>query len=119
MKKKTLIRDILIVAAILALCFAAMYILSPKKAGEYVVVHVDTVEAARYELNENAVYELNGGTNTLVIEDRQAYISHADCPDKLCVNQGRIWGSGQMIVCLPNRLTVTVEGVASGVDIVA
>ena len=60
----------------------------------------------------------NGGTNVLVIEDHKASITEADCPDKLCIHQGQIWGAGQMIVCLPNRLTVTIEGVSSGVDIV-
>ena len=117
--KKTLKRDILLVAAIIIVCLCAILVMNNRDAGEWVIVRVDTVETARYDLNENAVYELNGGTNTLVIEDRHAYISHADCPDKLCINQGKIWGSGQMIVCLPNRVTVTVEGVSSGVDIVS
>lgn len=119
MKKKTLLRDISIIAVILIICIAALLIMSRREAGQWAVVNVDTVETARYDLNVNATYELNGGTNTLVIENRNAYISHADCPDKLCVNQGKIWGSGQMIVCLPNRLTVTIEGVSSGVDIVS
>ena len=119
MKNKRLLRDILIVVAILAVCVAVLLIRAPKKAGEYVVVRIDSVEAGRYDLNVNASYELNGGTNTLVIENRQAYVSHANCPDQICVNQGKIWGSGQMIVCLPNRITVTVEGVSSGVDIVS
>ena len=116
---KRLLRDIGIVAVILIVCAAALLIMSRREAGQWAVVNVDTVEAARYDLNVDAVYELNGGTNTLVIENRQAYISHANCPDQICVNQGKIWGSGQMIVCLPNRVTVTVEGVSSGVDMVS
>lgn len=119
MKNRRLLRDILIIVLILAVCLAVLFLRAPKKAGQWVVVRIDTAETGRYDLSVNASYELNGGTNTLVIENRQAYISHADCPDKLCVNQGRIWGSGQMIVCLPNRVTVTVEGVSSGVDMVS
>ena len=116
--KKTLIRDIGIIAAILLVCAAALLFISDRESGQWAVVHVDTVEVARYDLNVDAVYELNGGTNVLVIENHQARVSEANCPDKLCVNQGRIKGAGQMIVCLPNKLTVTIEGVSSGVDIV-
>lgn len=119
MKNKRLLRDILIVAVILVICLALLLVRAPKTAGQWVIVRIDSVEAGRYDLNVNASYELNGGTNTLVIENRQAYISHANCPDQICVNQGKIWGSGQMIVCLPNRVTVTVEGVSSGVDMVS
>ena len=116
--KKTLIRDIGIVAAILLVCAAALLFISDRESGQWAVVHVDTVEVARYDLNVDAVYELNGGTNVLVIEDHKASITEADCPDKLCIHQGQIWGAGQMIVCLPNKLMVTIEGVSSGVDIV-
>lgn len=119
MKNRRLLRDILIIVIILSVCTALLLLRAPKKAGQWVVVRIDTAEAGRYDLGMNASYELNGGTNTLVIENRQAYISHADCPDQICVNQGKIWGSGQMIVCLPNRVTVTVEGVSSGVDMVS
>ena len=116
--KKTLIRDIGIIAAILLVCAAALLFMSNRESGQWAVVHVDTVEVARYDLNVDAVYELNGGSNVLVIENHRASVVEADCPDKLCIHQGQIWGAGQMIVCLPNKLMVTIEGVSSGVDIV-
>ena len=54
-----------------------------------------------------------------MIEDGWAWLREANCPDKLCVRQGRVRYSGQVITCLPNRLTVTVEGGATnGVDVV-
>ena len=48
--------------------------------------------------------------DTLVIESGEAWLSHADCPDSLCVKQGKIHANGQVITCLPNKLTVTVYG---------
>ena len=116
--KKTLIRDIGIVAVILIICAAAILLMSDRESGQWAVVTVDTVEVARYDLGVNGVYELNGGSNVLVIENHRASVVEADCPDKLCIHQGQIWGAGQMIVCLPNKLMVTIEGVSSGVDIV-
>ena len=33
----------------------------------------------------------------------------ADCPDHLCVKQGKISADGEMIVCLPNKVTVQIS----------
>ena len=87
--------------------------------GGWAVVRVEGRETGRYLLTENGEYPLNGGSNILVIEDGWAWLREANCPDKLCVRQGRVRYSGQVITCLPNRLTVTVEGGATnGVDVV-
>jgi hypothetical protein len=32
------------------------------------------------------------------------------CPDKICVAAGAIVRTGQFIACLPNRVSVTLEG---------
>ena len=104
-------RDFILIGAILAavlVMFAVMTL--TKKEGAYVIVRVDGNETARYSLHEDGEYELNGGTNILRIEDGKAFLIDADCPDHLCVNQGKIWRSGETITCLPNRLTVTVVG---------
>ena len=88
-------------------------------SGAWAVVRVDGEEEARYSLRENGIYPLNGGTNTLVIEDGAAWLCDADCPDKLCVRQGKIKYSGQCITCLPNRLTVTLEGAETCIELVS
>ena len=77
-----------------------------------VVVSVDGKKIAKYPLSKNARYELEGshlGKNTLIIEDGKAYISEANCPDKQCVKQGKIERTGEMLVCLPNRIVVKIE----------
>ena len=57
--------------------------------------------------------------NILVIEDGRAYLSDANCPDKLCVHQGKISRTGEVITCLPNKLTVTVFGAEESVDLIS
>ena len=81
-----------------------------KEDGEYVVISVDGEITARYLLTENGEYSLNGGTNILVIENGEAYMTGADCPDRLCIHQGRISRTGERIVCLPNRVMAEVVG---------
>ena len=37
-------------------------------------------------------------------------VTHADCPDHLCVKQGKITSSAIPIACVPHHLTVQIEG---------
>ncbi len=57
------------------------------------------------------------GENTVVIEEGRVSISHANCPDQICVNQGWITDSTLPIVCLPHQVIVEiVGGESSGLD---
>lgn len=113
-------RDILLVAAfLLAALAAALAIQLNKEPGAYVIVRIDGKETARYSLTENQTVPLNGGTNILKIEDGKAWLTEANCPDHICVKQGVVDEVGEVITCLPNRLTVTVYGTETGVDLVS
>lgn len=48
-------------------------------------------------------------TNTLVIKGGVADMTSADCPDHLCVKQKAISKEGESIICLPNKVVVTVK----------
>ena len=109
-------RDLFLIGGLLLLSLALFGLSCLRQSGTFVVVRVDGMEVGRYSLEADGVYPLNGGSNVLVIEDGCAYLSDANCPDKLCVKQGRVSRDGQVITCLPNRLTVTVYGEADGVD---
>ena len=112
--------DLLLIGILLVLAGVFyLFWVNSNKSGSYVVVKVNGAETNRYAITDNGTYVLNGGTNVLVIEDGTAYVTEADCPDKLCVHQGKIKTTGQAITCLPNKLTVTIEGNDSGVDIVS
>lgn len=113
-------RDIILIASILVIAIAFFLIVElTKEEGAGVVVKVDGVEVAEYSLSKSGTYPLNGGTNILVIEDGRAYLSDANCPDKLCVHQGKISRTGEVITCLPNKLTVTVFGAEESVDLIS
>lgn len=117
---KKLKADLIVIAALLiAAGLLALFLRLGRTEGGVAVVRVDGVETERHLLSVDGVFPLNGGTNILVISEGQAWLSEADCPDLLCVRQGKIHYTGQVITCLPNRLTVTVEnGESNGVDLV-
>ena len=117
---KKRLADIAIIAGLLLLAAVLFFLYFNKgEKGAGVIVRVDGVEIARYSLSDSGRYELNGGTNILVIEDGTAYMLEADCPDHICVSQGKVRYTGQCITCLPNKLTVTVYGTDQGVELVS
>lgn len=48
----------------------------------------------------------NGTSNTVTIENGEIFISSAECPDKTCVNMGKLKSENLPIVCLPNHLVI-------------
>ena len=113
-------RDIILIASILIVSVALFLIVElTKEEGAGVTVKVDGIEVAEYSLAKNGTYPLNGGTNILVIENGKAYLTDANCPDKLCVHQGKISMTGETITCLPNKLTVTVFGTEDSLDLIS
>ena len=83
-----------------------------RQEGARAVVTIDGRKTADYDLSEDReeVIETEYGCNRLVIHEGTAAVTEADCPDKVCVREGRIRWSGQSIVCLPHRLVVSIEG---------
>jgi len=116
---KKLRYDILLIAVLLVISAVwVMITVFSRTEGGKVEVEIEGALVASYSLEENGEYPLNGGTNILVIEDGAAYLTYANCPDKVCVNRGKIRDNGQSIICLPNKLTVTVRAKDGGADIV-
>jgi hypothetical protein len=107
--KKRLIFSLALIFALLTLGVSAFLITEAmREPGSVVTVSVDGKKIAEYPLSQNREYILNGGTNILVIENGKAYITYASCPDKVCMNQGKISLSGERIVCLPNKVMIEV-----------
>ena len=50
------------------------------------------------------------GKAYLVVKNGRAHLENAPCPLKICEAMGSINRAGQVIVCLPNRIFVTVPG---------
>ena len=108
---RRLIFSVVLIFSLLAVGVSCYFIIeSTREAGAAVIISLDGGSVAEYSLKESGEFSLNGGTNILVIEDGKAYIKSADCPDKTCVRQGKIFKTGERIVCLPNRLMVEVVG---------
>lgn len=81
------------------------------ETGNLVVVTVDGEVYGTYSLNEDRTVEIvsDNGYNILVIKDGKAYVSEASCPDGVCSDHKPIRYIGATIVCLPNKVVVSIE----------
>lgn len=113
--------DIVLIAVLLLLSLSFLLITRfNKREGAVALVEVDSAVVGRYPLSVDGVFVLNGGTNVLIIEEGTARLVESHCPDRTCELTGRVRYVGQTIVCLPNRLSVTVTGdTQNGVDFVS
>ncbi|MFA9422145.1 MAG: NusG domain II-containing protein [Sedimentibacter sp.] len=69
--------------------------------------------------NEFTIGDKNAGYNTIHIENGEIWITDASCPDKICINQGKISKNGEIIVCLPNELLIKiVEDKEDDIDLI-
>ena len=117
-KKQKFIKkqDIILIAAVFViagLLFLGSQMMH-KKPAEIVEVSVDgkvveTLDLAKDQ--ELTIDGVSGGTNHLIIKDGEAWVSEATCPDKICVHQGKIHLDGEIIVCLPNKMTAQIKSV--------
>ncbi len=105
--------DLILIFAALLLAAALWGALAVfRSEGAYALVTVNGEEYGRYALDKDTQQSIISGehSNLLVISEGGARISEADCPDKLCVNQGEIRYSGQSIICLPHKVVVEIVG---------
>lgn len=57
-----------------------------------------------------------GGSNTLEVSPGGIAVTQADCPDRICVLQGRITDSLLPITCLPHRLVIELRPTDTSAD---
>ena len=112
-KKRLRRNDVIFIAALLvvvAVAGACLYFF--RGEGDTVTVSVDGTIIATYPLNVDRVEDIHTGTdglNRLIIRDGKAWVETASCPDGICAAHKPIHRSGESIVCLPNKVVVTVQ----------
>lgn len=110
MRKKDLIFGfgVILIALAMMLCMKIV----GETEGDQVKITVDGKIYGTYSLNKEQEIEIDAGEdhNKICIHDGAVYMKEANCPDGYCMEQGKISGRKQTIVCLPHKLVVEVTG---------
>ena len=102
----------IVVCTVLMIVF---FVINGSNAGSTVVVTVSGHEYGRYSLLQEQAVQINE-TNTLIIHNGTADMLFADCPDQVCVEHSPIDKTDENIICLPNRVVITIDAVFDGKD---
>jgi hypothetical protein len=81
-------------------------------AGQTVSIFNENRELYRLLILEDRTIAVQGeiGETVVKIEHGKVWIESAPCPHQLCKNMGKISRSGEIIVCIPNKLIIRIEG---------
>lgn len=118
--------DAVIIACAVALAlllWAGFYVVPRGNQDLIAVVRVDSKELARLPVTGQALSEekvqLPGGVATVSYGQGKVRVEPLDdhiCPNGICWKTGWVSRSGQSIVCVPNHMTITLEGATDEVD---
>lgn len=111
MKKMLKKGDITVILFLLVLSGALFLATLRSSEGGSVVIMQKGETVAVLSLDEDTQYVVSNGdaVNIIEISSGKVRMSEASCPDKQCVHQGYISSGGEVIVCLPNRVTIRLE----------
>ena len=102
-------REAIIIGSIALL--ALLGILLPKlfqKGDVYAVVECGEVHC-EIPLNKNCTHTIEGVSGVFEVKDGRIRLIQAECTDKICEKTGFIGTAGQSIICVPQKITVTIK----------
>ncbi|MDD2371418.1 MAG: NusG domain II-containing protein [Firmicutes bacterium] len=113
-------KEILIVIGLLILALTSYLFINNQNPGAKVKIEVNQRLYGTYDLNktQEILVRDNGGNILLrsLIINGKIHVISSTCKDKICVHQGEISLSGQTIVCLPNKVVITIINDADKID---
>ncbi len=111
MKKVKLLYGDKIIIALLCFLSLVLFLLPVLSQGELkaeVYLDGELVHTA-YLSSVSESYEFETGGCILIFEGGGVSFKSSECPDKLCVNRGKLKRSGDTMACVPERVTVTLK----------
>ncbi len=111
-----------ILLVILISSSAAMLFFSPSHAAGSAPASVVNITKDGKTYGTYSIYDnktIDTGSNIIVIENGQVYMKSSDCKNQICVHTGRISRPGQTIICMPNRIAVSIKGGDGSYDAVS
>lgn len=107
-------KDLILIGTLLGIAvvlFLAMFFVKQNTVNGEAVILIEGKEYGRYPLSKDTVIEIPGllGNNVLTIQNGEAFMSSAVCPDKICMDFGKIHYNTEMIVCRPGSIVVIIE----------
>lgn len=111
---------LVVIATLIFLAWLYPYFWGNGSRGEQAVVRAVGQQATYYPLTENRRITVRGtlGNSIIDIHDGRVRFVDSPCQGKQCIHTGWLNADGQIAACLPNGVSVTVQGRDSRFDAV-
>ena len=96
----------------------------PKKNGVYLVVTIDNQIYGSYSLEKDQQIDIKDSdgviTNSIGISNGKVSMIEANWPDQICMHHKEIEYGNETIICLPNKVILSIESTEnSKIDVIA
>ncbi|MBQ7654603.1 MAG: NusG domain II-containing protein [Clostridia bacterium] len=111
--------DILLIVFILLICasFYLPFLLKKDEVKANIIYNGEIVEQINLSKNGED-FTLKVGRCEIGVEKNEIFFLNSPCPDKVCVKTGRLSRSGEFASCVPEKVTIILEGGAKLPDAV-
>ena len=108
--------DVVLVVAVTAWAGALVVGSGSQGQGRWLVVEVRGSEKGSHSMSEARIIRVEGplGVTEIEISADGARVVRAPCRNEICVRAGWIRRTGEVTVCIPNRVLLRLEGPRSG-----
>jgi len=117
--KKT---DIIIIIGIIAVSAVSWYLYNDFFGKDRVKAEIyyysDLVETVDLSMGQDRTFSIPQDENVVfhLYEDGSIAFEESDCPDKICIQAGRLKTAGQFAACLPNGIVLKIVPVKENGD---
>ena len=86
--------------------------------GQYLEIYKNNEILATYSLNQKITKIIDGekGETKITIDNGKVRFSSAPCAKKYCIHQGWINKANQIIICIPNKISISILGAKTNYD---
>ena len=104
--------DWFVIALFCALIIISTKLLCDLPQGEYLEIYKNNKILATYSLNQKLKRQIHGskGVTEIVIDNGKVRFTSSSCPKKYCIHQGWIEKANQTIICIPNKISISIVG---------
>lgn len=103
--------DIIITVAVLAIMVLLIFPLRSQKGDVKAVIYYNGEVIREIKLTDNQEsFDLNVGNCKVRVDKNTVYFVSSPCPDKICINSGKLSKGGQFASCVPEKVTIILKG---------
>lgn len=100
---------IIVIAIVSAICFYRAPLMA-----RTVTIYVDSEKYADYVISEGneqiVTLKTEFGYNQVKLQSDAVQMIQSDCANQDCIRMGSVSHAGDALICLPNKVTVVLEG---------